>query len=149
MDAEFPVNARQVRFHRSLSDVQPLPYRPGAEALACQRGDLTLPISERFGTQGGGDGALPWLPEVLEVRQDIVAAPLAAALGKQIRGVAQALNCLVAVPRCEGTAEQCEATGFKLYITAAREQRDGLSRTLRSGIYSLESQRRSGRRERC
>jgi len=60
MDAEFPVNARQVRFHRSLSDVQPLPYRPGAEALASQCGDLTLSISERFGTQGGGDGALSW-----------------------------------------------------------------------------------------
>ena len=114
---ELRVDARDVGFHGSLSDVQLLSDCLGREALGRKSRDLALPVGERGGATESASRTPARLAEVVEVRQDLVATPAAAARREQVRRVTQSANCLLTVDGAEGTAELRKASGFQRLIT--------------------------------
>ena len=86
---ELRVGAREVGLHGSFSDVQLLSDRLCREALGRKSGDLALPVGECGGAKESGGRSLARLTELVEVRQDLVVAPSAAARCEEVRRVAQ------------------------------------------------------------
>jgi hypothetical protein len=85
---ELRVDTRDVGLHGSLSDVQLLSDRLRSEALGRKGCDLALPIGERGGAKESGARTPARLAEVVEVREDLVAAPSVAACHEQFRRAA-------------------------------------------------------------